>query len=474
MTCIYGALLNCSIATQATAQNVPGFDSGVGQWGYFEEKKYHEEQKAEAEKIVDKINPKSVDHHQYHDGNEIADIIKNLQYDDEVVLNDATYDECLQYEMVGLCLSINPTPEGPSVKLTPYVRYWGPWQRAEEVPEMFRSGYIPKIVVEPVKKEMLKTYYTEFMPDVAQKQMDYSMQVSSDFLNKRIGTSLDPKAIPTLDPDQKISKATQDAIEKYGENNMGEAAPYQDGYLFNEYHLMPLKSSIYQEMKRPYAAPFYGWCHTQKFPLLWASEAPGMNVYSRYSAQSQLHFPNEMAAMRSNPTNCIGYNYQTGFTSSKIAGLNLLEPVSLPCQAKNQGPWVPITNKVQTMYQTTAAAIGFTRSKIAFKRMPYSFYNITPDVDKVQWIRNTRMDGPEKPGGGAQKDPKTKKCAKVQKFVLEYEKGNLKINKGDDKDHWNVIAHWRKVRCCAVGGVPVLVFVAGETLIPIPEGEIDY
>ena len=60
---IYCGTLSCLLITQSYAEDIPGFDSGVGKWGLAEEQKYHEDQKAAAEKVVAKINPKSVEHH---------------------------------------------------------------------------------------------------------------------------------------------------------------------------------------------------------------------------------------------------------------------------------------------------------------------------------------------------------------------------------------------------------------------------
>jgi hypothetical protein len=360
------------------------------------------------------------------------------------------------------------SPAGPTVKLTPYVRYWGPWQRAEQVPEMFRTGYIPKQAVKLVKDAMLTDYYTDFIPNVAQKQLEWGMAGTYDYLTKTLGMQITPGAIPTISLDH--VEAAKKAIEARGRNNMGEAAPYQDGYSFNEYHLMMLEPSLYFTMKQPDAAPFYGWCHTQKFPLLWYSEAPGANIFSRYYAMSMIDFATEMALMRDRPFNCIGFNSVPGqgVTPPLFAGLSPTA-FGLPCQKYNMGPWVPVSNKVQTQYATTAAAVGFRRSKIAFKRMPLFFYNISPEVDKVQWLHNSRMDD-------GQSSPKKKKCSKLDKFVLEYQRGNLKINDATDKDHWNVIAHWRKVRCCSQGGIPVYLapqFRSEESYFPEPEGVLD-
>ena len=114
----------------------------------------------------------------------------------------------------------------------------------------------------------------------------------------------------------------------------------------------------------------------------------------------------------------------------------------------------------------------------------------------MQWSRNARMDGPRAwDSDGAA--PKDKPCNNIQRWVLDYgseipsENGNIlnppipvraserttpmpgqELKKEEKIDNWNVLIHWRKIRCCSRGGVPILIFpqfAADESLSPIQE-----
>lgn len=146
------------------------------------------------------------------------------------------------------------------------------------------------------------------------------------------------------------------------------------------------------------------------------------------------------------------------------------------CQGINQGSWLPFFNTVNTIYHTTAAAIGTVRGINAGygtnpeKNYPYTYdnegrqpaVNIAGDVspehdgDKVQWLRNAYMDGDEVAQAGDKKP-----CRSVEKWVQKYGKANLKHYSdkiGDNSNpsgmqefeggNWHVVAHWRYWRGC--------------------------
>lgn len=441
------------------------FDTSAGEEGLGAYEEYKGQQEPRAEKATDRVDKDEVRHHPYHVGTEsILTPIENWLFDMGVILNEATYDECMEYEIIGVCLTII----GNLIVPTPYVRYYGPFQKGEEVPQPYRTGYIWRKILEPLKDESLTKYYTEFMPEVAQREIQYGTDFSIDYLNRALDMDLERLTVPTIGPE--VPLAAEEAVGDKN-NRLGEAGPYQDGYVYNEYHLMPGAPSDYGSMKIPKnVLPIWselGWCHVQKTPGFWYSEFPENRVYSRISEMSLLLFPTEMSVLRGNPFTCMNFNRVSkgGRTPDELADIvpgGSSELVGAPCQGINQGLWIPVTNMMHTMYQTTAAALGLTKSKTAFKISPDTYYDITPSEDKVQWIRNERMDGKENVINES-----TKKCDKLAKWVLDYDDGNLKIGPDEKKDHWNVLAHWRKIRCCPKGGVPIIVWKDGETLTPI-------
>jgi hypothetical protein len=466
-------LLSLVLAMTASPLNAQ-MDTSIGQAGVDEEANYHPEQEPRAEEAANRVSAENVEYHPFHDGASPFKTLENWLEDFNIIRNDITYDKCLDYVRIGSCLSIVPGgPSGTQLKLTPYVRYYGPFQKVEAVPEPFRTGYLPKLAVQPIKELALDEYYSKFIPEVALHQYKFGMQNAADYLNTTLDLGMNPGPFPTQLP-QNVIDAAADAIKEHGEP-MGVSMGAGNGYIQSEYHLMFGDTSFYIAMKPPNeippdleevaGVPFKGWCHNMKIPTLWYSEFPDNRYISRVPQVSAVYFPTEMALLKSNPLTCLNFNRtgNNGLTPHEIADIDRVgggAVTGAPCQGLNQGLWLPLTTKLHTTYQTTAAALSFTKSKIGYQTSPQTFYDIDPKTDKVQWLKNDRMDGfDEGPDSdGIEQNKEVKKCSKeggIEKFVLDYKKGNLKISPGEGYDDWNVIAHWRKIRCCPLGGVPV-------------------
>lgn len=437
--------------------------------------------------------------HPYYMGVDEATIKENNKFDEKLMKNPATYDQCLDYEQIGWCIVMSKEGIVPG----PFQGYYVPFQKAEQVPEPFRTGYMPKEVVRRRFDAVMKDYATDRAPKFGASNLNFARDVAAGIVNSKGGDV-------TLGDDLELSQEAIDAGEeilqdpRIGDDaRLSEVSPAYHGYLKNEYHLMPglpmtllEPPSVKWQMEDPFQK-FQGWCHVPKAPQYWYSEFPSMvstdNAgapanerkplspfwISREAEMSYQYFFSDMLALFGNikaggkpltfgdPLNCLKFNLKGGFTPKALGFFGA--GFRSPCQGINQGKWVPVTDNVDTMYATTAAAIGMTRSRVANRVYPELFHDVDPLRDKVQWLQNDRMDGPIKPGedldtpfelldplqqvgkapGGEPIAKDQKPCRRLERWVLDYEDGNLKLPAPDHgMDHWNVLAHWRKIQCC--------------------------
>lgn len=457
----------------------------------------------------------SIDNHPYNGGTDTETIAVNHIYDAAVAVGDIeNFKQCMDYQIIGACLGV----VGNVLALTPYVSYYVPYQKVENVDQPFKTGYLDKETVTEGRRVMEEeiTYYDD-APIIAESEINTTLGVLDD-LKRRSGGKPD-----NLETDTEIiEKAVKDLQE--GKDSNG--APLVDkekrwrhtdptaqhsGYVYNQYHVMPTFLDLWyppafdaaqQDTTFKVVQALFGsaLCHKVKDQNRYLfSDWPTTYPLAKWSFLSAIGF-SAMWERLLNPLGCAAFNMYKPPPEPKLGGREVgFEEVGIPhadaykgtapdmfsglvsrgsegsgddC-VTSIGPWLPLLDRTPTVFHTSAAAVGTVKGiSGGWAFFPDNFYKFmfdnvgayngwdfqkAYDGDKVQWAASNKMDGP--PVTDAPDSPKP--CRPIERFVLKYGDANRKTTLNPNRDerknmgHWHVTVHWKYVRCCILGAVPL-------------------
>jgi hypothetical protein len=378
--------------------------------------------------------------------------------------------QCSSPSLVGICLQ-EPTND---VKL--YWEYSAPVQKVEVVDQSWRSGYVQEAQIQMMKQFMQGFNLNTQAPMNLSGELD-RMRIAAAYQGANSGQSLGRTGSA-----EALSRAAMESqrilsIHPEGQGKSLETAA--QGYTNLEYHVFSEPFNQQNKGKQwDTEYPMYRdwmYCHKSKSQGSLMSEATGVFL-SRNATLSYMYFPQQYMAQIMSPLACTYKNSTEGVTDPSFAARVSAQSPFLAamqmyttlfgsgssdfCQGKNQGPWVPVTTRInQAGYRAGAAGIAFRRGvEVAYKLQSNQFYEWTMDRDMVQWLHNDRMaaDPVNLPTGPNQAITQVSAgfCRTLQQYLMEY--GNMgNANARRLGDFWGVGLHWRRLRCCPPGYIPI-------------------
>lgn len=379
--------------------------------------------------IENEVTP---DFHKYDRGTTPGEIEKNNLWDDEVILTDLNnLRQCIDYEIIGFCLKVMPNG---TVEFPPYVKYFGPPQKVENVDQPLKTGYVEKELIERFLNQLDDDAYYDFADDLALSEVEFAYYATL-FQNWRRGGNTSN----TLGSPSETAEIRKRAIDDLKKNfskkkrfHHSDQSVTSNGFVYNEYHLMPTGHDIRfgdlysaasaAEPLIPILETLWGdpFVHISKFPQPVFSDIPEHILAGRWWGTSFMLFPGLMFERFFLPEGCQHFNKNSDWMADRdnqsIDNLNapigrrlnfdpttpdepkpfhgspgdMLTGFLLPrdakrtagdaCQGMNQAPWLPVLNTVQTSFHTTAAAVGTVKGiKLGHALYPNTNYDFTYD-----------------------------------------------------------------------------------------------
>jgi len=420
----------------------------------FEQKKYIDKVRQWAkdeESEYDDLKDDDGYKNDYYPGTNQGEIEKNNRLDREEMLQYSLPpdgSECHARVQVGICVSL--------FDIKPFYEYYIPFQKVETHNEPFTSGYYERSKMEQEMQQSDQMLYSQ----AAQKEPeDWKMveQQPKEKLDKITAVKkVDQQALNKMKSKWDIKKRWKDQTAPGG------------GARNAEYHFMTTR--FHEEYYNQ--APFDEyWCHDgsllgclgkQEEPDYYGEFVKDMALMTR-TYQHISYTYNEykkLTPTKNKPFNCIKQHKQEGQTPQDMK-------VPKP-QEGQQGDYClppnvsttkgPFTSKVKNAnYPSTAFLAAVFRGLIAAKTQSSQKDAVHPlryedegllKRDKIEILKNDRF-----PQGCKDFNP-----GKEKQFIPDWSGADFgKANhfKKADKGHWNVAAHWRFIRCCPCGYIPI-------------------
>lgn len=449
--------------------------------------------------------------HKYFRGTDQGEIDNNHLFDYMLIVGDQDqFYKCMDYEIIGICV-----PPGPVIdKLVPYVKYYGPPQKVENVDQPFKSGYLRKEDVEQAIDDVMENDYYDMAAEIA---LDNLWVTNWAMKNQAGGKYADPG---NFNPTYAIKAVDdlQNNFDKKKRHRYLDPSALGSGYVYNDYHVMPTGVDMYSgdalalamndpiaQLAMAIAGTSTPFVHISWLPGYFYSESPDNFLISRWLGATWIIFDalksdgltniNLIEAKWAQPFACQQFNAAPGigrftnFDKETAEDKRILTPsdmltglvkpggsaLSFLCQGGNQASWLPFLNTIHTALHTTAAAVGTVRGiKAALYYSLYSgfnsaFYDFTYDNPGIypgaysfregqQGIFGIARDGDKVQWSrgelmdGPPAGAQSKPCNPIEKWVLNYGDANMKKV---PEDHWAVTIQWRYWRGCLGGGFPI-------------------